>query len=159
MSEVFEKLPDFPGFAVRYDPKEKPYFKMNCVEDLRRIASDKGAGDLKTLGTELLKLIADAKPKHRGDFPASINVIMIPTSVDYTQTGYTDLGGKMYETPGRGKAGCNFWKRRGGSSNAALDASAASNGTGSVCHMSFTNAQMMTGHTTAANLLSAHASS
>ena len=39
MSTTRAKLPEFPGFPVQYDPKQKPFFVSNVLEDLRRIAT------------------------------------------------------------------------------------------------------------------------
>lgn len=152
MSEVVEKLPDFPGFAVKYTPSSNPFFKAICLDNLRLLASNVGGGDLSTLGSDLLKLIENAKPRFRGDFPSGVNVMMVPVDVQYTQAGYMDMGGTMVKDKTRGISletkdgtfGCNFWKRRGGSANAAVNPTDSTNGQGSVCKMMFTNAQMLT---------------
>src|SRR5215207_7336281 len=82
MSVVKKKLPQFPGFAVQYDPKFKPFFVSMVLEELRRIAS-------KALGRKLLKDIADARPRSRKaldnasaevkaiKFEKGINVVMV----------------------------------------------------------------------------------
>jgi hypothetical protein len=142
---------------VQYDPSAKPFFVSQVVEDLRRIST-------KEVGRELLKQIADARPRSRSalgnasaevkaiKFSKGINVVMVPTSVAFTQSGY-----KMAFT-GRGMEksltastaaphnikDCPF-HIAGGSCAEAVDIMAAGNGTGTVSIMKYTNAQIITG--------------
>ena len=86
MAIVSNKIPEFPGFAVRYDPSAKPFFQSMVVEDLRRITS-------KPIGEKLLADIAAARPRARAApananaeakavvFENGVNVVMVPTSI------------------------------------------------------------------------------
>jgi len=157
MPVVNQKLPEFPGFAVQYDPSAKPFFVSMVLEDMRKIAS-------KDLGKTLLKSIADATPRARQAaasaneaaraiiFNEGVNVVIVPTSMTYIQTGY-----KMGFTPGSGMQksmlpsthaahnvpGCPYYPS-GGSVAEAADISAAGDGTGTVSIMKYTNAQIVT---------------
>ncbi len=157
MGTVSKKLPEFPGFAVQYDPVAKPFFVSQVLEDLRKIAS-------KELGRELLKQIAAARPRKRSapanaspekkavKFSKGINVVLIPTSVQFTQSGFklADVGwtGKKTMEASLAKhhnlANCPF-HISGGSSAEAVDPTADNNGTGTVSIMRYTNAQIVTG--------------
>jgi hypothetical protein len=163
MAVVNAKIPEFPGFAVQYDPAAKPFFVSMVVEDLRRITS-------KEIGKTLLKQIADARPRGRSapktsnaeaklvKFNEGINVVVVPTSVTFTQTGhkmaFTGVGMEKSLVPSTAKAhniklpnmknACPF-HIAGGSCAEALDIIAAGNGTGSVSIMKYTNAQIITG--------------
>ena len=148
MAEVVEKLSDFPGFGVKYDPEEKPFFKAQLIEALRLLYGV-------NTGKQILWGIAAAKPKHRADFPAGINVMGVPVHVRFIQSGYKpktmyDQKGKpktigllKSDNPAHSSSGCPFWVA-GGSANQALDTTAGGNGTGSVCYMKYTNAQTFT---------------
>lgn len=156
MGTVSKKLPEFPGFAVQYDPAAKPFFVSMVLEDLRKIAT-------KELGRELLKLIAQARPRSRSArgnasaetkairFSKGINVVIVPTSVSFTQSGfkmgYTGVGvEKSLQASAAAPhnlANCPF-HIAGGSSAEALDPTADSNGTGTVSIMRYTNAQIIT---------------
>lgn len=157
MGSVNAKLPDFPGFAVQYDPAEKPFFKSMVIEDLRRLAT-------KEIGRELLKRIAEARPRTRAalknatpekkaiKFPKGINVVVIPTSVQFTQSGFkmAYTGNGMEKSLTASAAGphniqnCPF-HIAGGSSAEAVDPMSGFNGTGTVSIMRYTNSQIITG--------------
>jgi hypothetical protein len=139
MAEKTAALKGYPGFGTQYDENEKPFFVKILQESLDKIASC-------DLGKSLLKDIADANPASRSDFPDGINIMCKPTSVEYTQSGYVDMGGTMYKKKDDSFDGeCRFYKRRGGSHNVNVDNSKAENGQGTVCKMFYTNAQIMTG--------------
>lgn len=150
------RLTEFPGFAVRYDPDSKPFFETTLLNDLRLIAS-------KSIGRKLLNAIALANPRARAAIASSspearevvfeerTNVVVIPTSVEYTQTGYkmafpgvgvqkelTNSAHPYHNLSGRPFHGL------GGSSAEAVDVMAAGDGTGSCSIVRYTNAQMMT---------------
>lgn len=157
MPVVNQKLPEFPGFAVQYDPSAKPFFVSMVLEDMRKIAS-------KDIGKSLLKSIADARPRARSappsaneaaraiEFPEGVNVVIVPTTMTYTQSGY-----KMAYAPGSGTnktmqpsahpshnvEGCPYYPS-GGSVAEAADIMAAGDGTGTVSIMKYTNAQITT---------------
>jgi len=153
-------LPEFPGFSIEYDPAKKPFFESNLIEDLRRIASC-------DLGKTLLKDIAAARPRCRKAsdnlskelqavwIPNDINVVVVPTSAVFTQSGFKmgfDRSAEWSEekilvasdAQSHNIPGCPF-HIAGGSNAAAVDNVAAGNGTGSVSIMRFTNAQIITG--------------
>ncbi len=153
-----KKLPEFPGFSIEYDPSQKPFFEGNVIEDLRRIASC-------DLGKTLLKDIAAARPRSRKasntssaeikavDFPNGINVVVVPTSTQFTQSGFKmgffDGGGmekRLVASDARSHnvPGCPF-HIAGGSCAMAVDLMAAGDGTGCVSIMKYTNAQIITG--------------
>lgn len=148
MTEILEVLADFPGFAVKYDTSKKPFFKINVVESLRKLKEV-------AAGKSLLSEIAAAKPAYRGDFPPGINVICVPTSIEFTQSGFkrdvvygdhgssTTIGMTKTDDQRFAPAGCPFWLA-GGSSNDSVDKTAAGNSQGSVCYLNYTNAQIMT---------------
>lgn len=147
-------LAEFPGFAVHYDPAQKPYFEATLVADLRLLAS-------KTLGAALLKAIDDARPVSRTPtvnsakgivFPVGANVMCLPTSMDFIPSGSKLVGaydaqGKFGATgldatpdPRFNPAGCRFYAK-GGSYAEAGDPTKSSNG-GTVSLMHYTNAQI-----------------
>lgn len=137
MAELNEMLPEFDGFAVRYDPSLNPFFKAILVENLRKL----GTCDA---GKTLLKLIADARPRSRADFLTGVNVRCEPKAIKYVQSGHATAGGFAASASDRHIApnGCNHYIM-GSSANAALDPTASGDGTGSVCKMMFTNAQFL----------------
>jgi hypothetical protein len=153
MPEVTEVLPEFPGFAVRYDPAAHTFFNSMMVESLRKLQEV-------ALGRTLLASINDSAPRSRGKFPASVKVMCVPTDINFTQSGYkrevtygeggsTTITG-MTKTkdpkfnPKKDKTKkCPFWIA-GTSYNEALDQDAADNGNGTVCTMHFSNAQVLT---------------
>jgi hypothetical protein len=157
MPIVSNKLPEFPGFAVRYDPNTKPFFQSMVLEDLRRIKS-------KDIGKKLLEDIAAARPRARAApananaearaivFEAGINVVMVPTSMEYTQSGFkmafTGVGVEKSLKPSTAAshniADCPYHPA-GGSCAEAADITAAGDGTGTVSIMKYTNAQILTG--------------
>ncbi len=157
MGAISVKLQEFPGFGVQYDPSAKPFFVSNVLEDLRRISS-------KEIGRELLKLIAQARPRARSappnaneeakkiKFSKGINVVMVPTSVQFTQSGYKmDWTGRGMEKSLKPSTraehnldNCPF-HIAGGSCAEALNIMAAGDGTGTVSIMKYTNAQIVTG--------------
>lgn len=170
LSAVKQKLPEFPGFGVQYDPKLKPFFVSSVLEELRRIASQ-------PIGKKLLADIAAARPRSRTapknaneaakaiHFSKGINVVMVPTSMELTQSGYkmawTGRGMEKAMQPSTAAShnvkDCPFHSV-GGSCAEALDITAAGNGTGTVSIMKFTNAQIMTskGEATAPFIVLAH---
>lgn len=168
MSTSSSKLPEFKGFAVYYNPKEKPFFKAQVVEAMRKIASVE-------LGKQLLKSIGDARPRVRKPasslrsdakaikFSSGINVVITPAApINFIQSGYKadkvyGEGGKMsivgLSPSAAGPynlAGCPF-HIDGGSAAMAIDPMAADNGRGCCSIMYFTNAQIMTRKGEAAN--------
>jgi len=170
MATVNQKLPEFRGFGVQYDPKKTPFFTSMCVEDLRRIAS-------RPLGRKLLEDIAKATPRSRKppknaneeikavSFPKGVNVMMVPTSMEYTQSGFKMgwTGRGMERSLQKSAAashnvpGCPFHPA-GGSCAMAVDILAAGDGTGTVSIMKYTNAQIITskGEATYSFLVLAH---
>ena len=157
MAVVSNKIPEFAGFAVRYDPNAKPFFQSTVLEDLRRIAS-------KPIGAKLLADIAAAQPRARAAaaissdevkavvFDVGVNVVMVPTSMEYTQSGMkmasTGVGVEKSLKPSTAAShnvpGCPYHPA-GGSCAVAADIIAAGNGTGTVSVMRYTNAQILTG--------------
>lgn len=157
MAIVSNKIPEFPGFAVRYDPSAKPFFQSMVIEDLRRIAS-------KPIGVKLLADIAAARPRARAAgaasnaeakavvFKAGVNVVMVPTSMEYTQSGmkmaFTGVGIEKSLKPSTAAShnlkDCPYHPA-GGSCAEAADITAAGDGTGTVSIMKYTNAQILTG--------------
>lgn len=155
MSEITQKLAQFPGFAACYDPAQKPFFEKNLLADLEKIAS-------KPVGKSLLQQIADADPKNRAPaaniedikgmvFPGSINVMCVPTSMTFVQSGLKRDGqyiGTKFVTMGLvpsdaksyNPAGCRFYGIGGSYAMAADPMYATKNGTVSV--MYYTNAQV-----------------
>ncbi len=148
MAEITELLPEFPSFAVRYEPGKNPFFKAIMIENLRKLKSV-------ALGRTLLEQIAAASPKHRGGFPEGVNVMCVPHHVNYTAKGFAriseGLGHGAVKVTGMKPSAmaehnlekCDF--HIGGSSlNRADNPVHRSKGSGSVCWMAFSNAQMIT---------------
>ena len=143
---MVEKLDGFPGFAVEYNSSKNPFFKAIMIENLTLLKS-------KRLGRQLLRAIAKAKPKSRGDFPAGVNVVCRPYMMRYVQSGqkldvmYDEagaevlLGLKPSAAAHHNVTDCLFHKR-GSSLNKAVDNSQTAKG-GTVCYMDFSNAQVM----------------
>jgi hypothetical protein len=148
MPEILRVLPDFDGFAVKHDPAKNPFFRAIIIENLRKLATV-------AAGKSLLSSIAAARPRFRGTFPPSVNVVCVPTQVNFTQSGFqrevvygqggsqSITGMSPSDAPQFSPQGCPFWIA-GGSSNQAVDPEAAGNGTGTVCNMRFSNVQIMT---------------
>ncbi len=142
MAEIQEKLPDFSGFGVKYDPVKNPFFKAILVENLRII-------ERVAAGKQLLQLIADARPRHRADFPDGVNVFGKPKDVKYVESGHAPAFGSIVKVDGPGSAkyvapkGCRHYIV-GSSANASKSPTDSENGQGSVCDMLFTNAQFVT---------------
>jgi hypothetical protein len=148
MAEIVELLPDFPGFAVKYDLSKNPFFRPIIVENLRKLTTV-------TVGKSLLSSISVAAPRSRGDFLPTVNVLCMPTQINFTQSGFkrevtygdggsqTITGMSPTAQPQFSPQGCPFWMS-GGSSCEAVDQQAADNGTGTVCRMRFSNVQIMT---------------
>ena len=79
----------------------------------------------------------------------------VPTEINFVQSGHkldvlygpggskTITGMTKTDRPQYAPEGCPFWIE-GGSSNAAVHQMGATNGTGSVCFMRFSNVQIMT---------------
>lgn len=148
MALITQVLNNFPGFAVQYDPSKNPFFRPIMEENLRKLKQV-------SAGKSLLSEIQVAKPAARGSFPNNINVICVPTHLNFTQSGFKrDV---LYDSDGQANVtgmtasnqarfapqGCPFWMA-GGSHNSAVNQTAATNATGSVCYMHFTNVQVMT---------------
>jgi hypothetical protein len=154
MAEITEVLPDFDGFAVCYDPSKNPFFKAIFIENMRLIQGC-------TAGKTLLKLIADARPRSRADFPPSVNVMAKPQAVKYVQSGHAPMFGSITPVPGVDRyvapRGCNHYII-GSSCNSAKSTQDSENGAGSVCDMNFTNAQFITskGEQTRSHIVLAH---
>jgi hypothetical protein len=149
MGMITEVLPDFDGFAVRYDQAKNPFFRPIVVENLRRLATV-------SAGKALLSEIAAARPRYRSAFPPSVNVLCIPTSVNLTQSGYkretmvlenqteeTVLGMTPSNQAKYAIPGCPFWIA-GGSSASAVVQAGTRGGTGTVAIMRFSNVQIIT---------------
>ncbi|HEX7760610.1 MAG TPA: M91 family zinc metallopeptidase [Caulobacteraceae bacterium] len=159
MAEILETLPEFAGFAVSYDPSANPFFKPIVVETLRKINSV-------PVGKTLLAGIQAARPQSRGDFPPSINVILkpLPSGMQYNQSGTKPVkqwgDGGSFKVTGMATSAaaghnltltnadgtttpCPFWKD-GTSANEAVDQTATGGGRGTVCRVTFSNAQFMT---------------
>ncbi len=145
MAQVLELLAEFPMFAVRYDPAQNPFFKSIVLENLRQL---KGT----SVGTKLLKLIEDARPTSRSDFPPNVNIIVEPQPMTFVQSGLKrgfvagSATDRTLETTSEEKfspEGCPFYKV-GGSQNQAVDTAATDNGQGTVCIMKFTNVEITT---------------
>ena len=141
MAELQEVLPEFAGFAVRYDPSKNPFFKAIFIENMRLVKSV-------AVGGTLLDLIRDAKPKYRDDFPAGINVIAVPQAIKYIESGHAPMFSSIVAVPGSDRyvapKGCNHYVV-GSSANAAVLPDESFNGKGgSVCKMLFNNAQFIT---------------
>ncbi len=149
MAELYQAVDAFPGFGVRYDPAKNPYFLLILVDNLKKLQSV-------AVGKSLLSSIQNAKPTSRGDFPLGINVMCVPSAMMFTQSGFSAIktyrddhtftvdGMRSSASPAHSPAGCPFWKAGGGSANEAMDPTAQSNGTGTVCRMFFTNVEIMT---------------
>lgn len=156
MAELTEVLPEFEGFAVCYDPGANPFFKAIFVENMRLIKSV-------AVGVTLLKLIEDASPTFRGDFPTGVNVMAKPQKVKYVESGHKPYFGGLTAVSGPGSekydapANCNHYII-GSSANAAKSPTHSTNGQGSVCDMMFTNAQFMNsrGEALRAHIVLAH---
>lgn len=144
MVETVAKLPTFPGFGVKYDEAKNPFFGAIVTDNLTIL---KGCA----VGKKLLKLIEDATPKSRSDFPAGINVMCVPKEVAFVQSGFKTAwvtGGttKTLEASKDAKHspdGCPFYIV-GGSQNAPVDATATKGAKGTVCIMHFSNVQVIT---------------
>ena len=145
----------YPGLELQYPSKSNAFIRKCLGEDLGRIASQ-------PIGKDLLRRIAAAHPATRsgsngGDrtrgikFDRGINVIFVPTTMEYVQSGYkkTYLPESMDKTltptsdAQHNLAGRSFTPD-GGCCAIALDVEAASNGTGSVSVVEYTGAQTFT---------------
>lgn len=156
--ERLHVLSDFPVLAVEYAPAQHPFFEKIVVEALRLINSIPS-------GQDLLRLIAAAKPSHRGDFPPGVNVKIKPGDFHAIQSGLKRvwIDGTMdrmvvktYEAKYNMNSTPFYYV--GGSYNRPLSPEDASNQQGSVCVCAFTNAQCFTnkGETVAAHIVLAH---
>ena len=156
------KLPEFPGFGIYYDEKQKPFFQSQVIEVMRRIKSVE-------VGQDLLRQIKEARPRARTamaiispearmiDFPDGVNVVITPArQIQFVQTGFklekiyygdngdfTITGVVPSTATAHNRSGCPF-HIDGGSAAMAIDPKAGSNGTGCCSIMYFTNAQIMT---------------
>jgi Effector protein len=169
MAAVTKKLPEFPGFATRYDPSDRPYFESSVLEQLRLIAGV-------PLGKKLLEDIAAARPLYRTpsaskradvlacEFYDGVNVVFIPTTMTSTQSGYKMklIQDDKYEmvssdAPQHNTPGCP-WTIAGGSNAEAACIEGDNDGKGCVSVMRFTNAQVVTskGETTYPHIVLAH---
>jgi hypothetical protein len=158
MAETRVVLPEFPGFAVQYDLMANPFFEPIVVETLRKIKTVE-------LGKTLLTGINAADPKFRGDFPVGINVIIKPlvAGMQYNQSGYKPTktwgsggafkvvgmvasslaGHNLKRQVGDKTVDCPFWKD-GTSANMAVNTAFTGKDQGTVCYVTFSNAQFMT---------------
>jgi hypothetical protein len=168
MSVSTSKLPDFPGFGIYYDPKQKPFFKAQVIEVMRKIESVQ-------IGKDLFKSIKEARPRARKaansinsdakmiHFPKGVNVVITPArQIQFIQSGmkaqkdwgnngaFTITGLVPSTADAHNRSGCPF-HIDGGSAAMAIDPTAGSNGTGCCSIMYFTNAQIITGKGEAAN--------
>lgn len=162
MPQVFEMLPEFPGFAVEYETSEHPFFRPIVIENLQKIATV-------AAGKTLLSSIAGAKPGSRGNFKDGVNIVCLPLHLNFTQSGYkrevvykeggaeSITGMSSTSDPRYAPPGCPFWIA-GTSANEAVDQATATNGTGSVCKVKFSNAQVITnkGETAYPHIVLAH---
>lgn len=162
MTDVNVVLPDFPGFAIQYDPADKPYFKSNVIEDLRTIAT-------RPIGVDLLGRIGSARPRTRTAratqseykrsivFSDGVNVVIVPSSMGYVQSGFKlafGAGSAVKDTMQASNdplhnlmengTPCRFHTGEGGSAAEALG-DGDSDGTGTISLMKYTNAQILTG--------------
>lgn len=156
--ERFHILRDFPVLAVEYAPAQHPFFEKIVVEALHLINSVPS-------GQDLLRLIAAAKPHHRGDFPPGVNVKIKPGNFHAIQSGLKRvwIDGTMDRTVVKSyEAKYNMnsapFYYVGGSYNSSLSPEDASNQKGSVCVCAFTNAQCFTnkGEIVAPHIVLAH---
>ena len=79
---MFQKLKEFPGFAVKYDAFDNPFFQLIIEENLRKLQEVE-------VGRTLLANIQAAKPAYRADFPSNVNIICKPTRINFTQSGFS----------------------------------------------------------------------
>lgn len=168
MAVSTSKLAEFPGFGIYYDPKEKPFFKSQVLEVMRKIGSVQ-------LGQDLFKAINDARPRARKAaasinsdarqiaFPKGVNVVITPArQINFIQSGlkaqkdwgnngaFTITGLLPSTADAHNRQGCPF-HIDGGSAAMAIDPTAGSDGTGCCSIMYFTNAQIITGKGESAN--------
>lgn len=156
MALIRQPLAGFPGFALFYDPMQKPFFQKNVLDDMRQIASQ-------PIGKDLLALIAAARPAVRTvsrtanesirtiAFSQGVNVVITPTTMTYTQSSYKMgyLPQSTVRTLQDSKHrkhnldGCTFYPT-GGCCAEPADIVAAGDGRGCVSVMKYTNAQIMT---------------
>lgn len=169
MASVNSVLPEFPGFAVQYDPAMKPYFVTSVVEAMRIVVS-------KPIGASLVAEIAAARPSFRtpgatsklGDiqFPIGINVVVVPAvggdAVTWSQStmkmGYGagsdvknvlvpsshEYHNQTYRRTDGTTEVCAYHMDDGGSVAEAYDVNHTTDGQGTVSVMKFTNAQIQT---------------
>jgi len=141
----------YPGFAFLIDTKRNPFLVPQALEAMDLL-------DGTSLGKKLFSLIAAAKPKARADFPKDANVIVTATHerIQFIQKGYNldvtygmdhqriILGLKPSKKDVHNiESRCEF-HINGTSVNDSVDKMAAGDGSGSVCYMRYSNAQIMT---------------
>ena len=140
-------LPEFPGFGIRYDPDLNPFFRSILLDNLAMLTRVR-------TGRTLLRVIAQASPIHRANFPLGVNVVCQPLGMAFTitQTGHKVVHGEAMLKSGADQHNpestdsdreCAFYRSGKGSLNAAVDPSQSSQG-GSVCVMTFTASQVLT---------------
>ena len=157
MARVTKAFSEFPGIGVCYDPRKKPYFEINLLEDLRTLAS-------RPLGAGLLEALGNARPTNRRvsqtlgsdlrsiKFIKGINVMCVPTTMTFIQSGYkldgfygdsgfVTTGLKASTAKQHNPDGCAFYAS-GGSFAEAADPTFSGNGEGTVSIMHYTNAQI-----------------
>jgi hypothetical protein len=161
-----QKLAEFPGFGLYFDPEASPYFRTMVTDDLRKIKS-------KSIGAGLLVLIAGARPRFRTiengppeacaiSFPDGVNVMFTPTSMAFMQSGYRKSvnGLVASKKPAHNPDGCPFYPSNGGQGCRAVagNVKAAEDGSGCVSLLHYTNAQCLTakGETTHSFIVLAH---
>ncbi|MEI9983860.1 MAG: M91 family zinc metallopeptidase [Aliidongia sp.] len=152
MAIYSQKLAEFPGFGLYFDPEASPYFRTMVTDDLRKIKT-------KPIGAGLLVLISKARPRFRTidngpaearaiSFPDGVNVIFTPTSMAYMQSGYkkSNSGPVPSANPAHNPDGCRFYPSDGGQGCRAVPANitAAEDGNGCVSRVLYTNAQCLT---------------
>jgi hypothetical protein len=148
---------EFPGFGYKYEQGKNPFFQALVDENLRL---------LKTLllGRLLLSSIAIAKPGYRDKYyPVGVNVVFQPTINQHIMPGttmdtnYGSAGRITNQTEyndaerARDGPGHGLPQNRGqlipdltAKAEAREDSqTAACNGTGSTCHVFYTNSEML----------------
>lgn len=137
------KSSEFKGIGFNYDPQQQPFFKAMVKENLRALS-------LLPTGKGILKAIRDLKPAHRvKQWPSGVNVMMQPP---LTKTWNTPgLSGQLAGRITDQTKFDDFQKGKGRlipgiSSKTSLqedNRTAASNGTGSVCTLFYSNTEIL----------------
>ena len=119
---MFQKLKEFPGFAVKYDAFDNPFFQLIIEENLRKLQEVE-------VGRTLLARI---------NFTQSgfSRVVLWKEGGEYDVEDMKPSNRDEYN-----RAGCPFWMD-GSSSNSAANISTSNQS--SVCFMKFSNVQITT---------------